>query len=641
MLQVNVKKPITLRNRTNYFDPSRTRVKNTFSSPSSYQNRQMKIEGYETRLYWQFRYCEDHDGQTFFYTLTYNDANLPNHYGVNCFDYNDLTDLVFEGAFRKQLLRQYGTKMKYFVGAELGDGKGSRGMHNNPHYHVLFFLENANNDRYPYVKISPEDFRHLVRKMWQGFDQDTDGKHDYRDAKKGIAREGENCGKVTDYRACMYCAKYVCKDVKLVMAEDKVRKYSKMQYRRDLCHPEDGKMTLANAMCRRFFNEVLMKKWRTLTGDYRLLLDDTLKSYKPSQVISYLCPDLGFATFLADLDDPRFRWYDVVQAIVKSLHCWSVYSDFRRVFMEDLIRKDINAWRNIYTNKVRCSQGIGSYALDFIDPMNPTVQVACKKGFKNRPLPMYYYRKLYMKVVKDPKGQNLYILNDLGREYKLSRLSKQIDKLKDTAANYVQLCLNEDFFKKVRESDCNTTSFMSFPNFFKRYNYLLNENKAEEIFTRYAEYKLVYENRFFPYDLMGSTDLDGDTRLPVVADYTRFLVPSYYTASYDPDRCYKFVQDPLEGWLPYSQHPYFLRYLGFFALFDSVADYLFVKTDDKKQKDAEERAATKRYHTERELKKFYETFSNDALFIDEPLPWEDMEDPDPWKLCINNYKKTI
>ncbi len=61
------------------------------------------------------------------------------------------------------LLRKYGTTFKYFVGAQLGDGKGERGFHNNPHYHVLFFLENANNDKFPYKKIDPKDFRHLVR----------------------------------------------------------------------------------------------------------------------------------------------------------------------------------------------------------------------------------------------------------------------------------------------------------------------------------------------------------------------------------------------------------------------------------------------------------------------------------------------
>ena len=139
-MRVNKKKPIKFKNRTNYFEPDKTCVQVTVSSPEAYSTRKQKIEGYESRLYWQYRYCEDLNGQTFYYTLTYNDKAMPKQYGMNCFDYEDLRDLL-TGGFRKMLLRKYGTTFKYFIGAELGDGKGVRGMHNNPHYHVLFFLE--------------------------------------------------------------------------------------------------------------------------------------------------------------------------------------------------------------------------------------------------------------------------------------------------------------------------------------------------------------------------------------------------------------------------------------------------------------------------------------------------------------------
>lgn len=173
-MNVNPKKVLTLKNRTCYFNPDTSRIRIRVSSPYSYQYKEFKIESYESRLYWQFKYCEDHLGQTFFYTLTYNDNAIPRPYGFNCFDYEDLRDLL-TGGFRKQLLRKYGTTFKYFVGAELGDGKGSRGMHNNPHYHVLFFLIDACDQRFPYKVISPKDFRHLVKLYWQGFDEDVDG----------------------------------------------------------------------------------------------------------------------------------------------------------------------------------------------------------------------------------------------------------------------------------------------------------------------------------------------------------------------------------------------------------------------------------------------------------------------------------
>ena len=102
----NQKKPFSIPNRTHYFDPTTTRTTITVSSPFSYNSRRQKIEGYETRLYYQFLWCRDIGGQTFFYTLTYNDKAVPHLHGMNVFDYNDLRDLL-TGGFRKMLLREY------------------------------------------------------------------------------------------------------------------------------------------------------------------------------------------------------------------------------------------------------------------------------------------------------------------------------------------------------------------------------------------------------------------------------------------------------------------------------------------------------------------------------------------------------
>lgn len=65
-MEVNPKKSLVLRNPTCYFDRDKDKVRVRVSSPAAYQSRVSKIEGYETRLYWQFKYCQDHDGQTFF-----------------------------------------------------------------------------------------------------------------------------------------------------------------------------------------------------------------------------------------------------------------------------------------------------------------------------------------------------------------------------------------------------------------------------------------------------------------------------------------------------------------------------------------------------------------------------------------------
>ena len=205
------KKPIKLVSPAKYFKADHSKCFLTVSSPDTQTSRYIKQEGYQARLYWQFRYCQENDGQTFFYTLTYNDSAIPTYLGRNCFDYEDLRD-IFTGGFRKMLLRKYGTTFKYFVGAELGEGAGKRGMENNPHYHVLFFLEDAKNPEYPYEKITPEAFRSLVKLYWQGFDETVNGEFfDYRTAKYGIAKEGDYCGLVLDFRAISYVSKYVTK----------------------------------------------------------------------------------------------------------------------------------------------------------------------------------------------------------------------------------------------------------------------------------------------------------------------------------------------------------------------------------------------------------------------------------------------
>lgn len=149
-----------------------------------------------------------------FYTLTYNDDHLPKYFGIPCFDYDDLRDFL-TGGFRKKLLREYGSTFKYFVGAELGDGKGKRGLHNNPHYHALLFIESAHNSRFPYKKITEKELTHLVRLYWQGFDEDATGFQPYEDAKYGMVGISDEGALVNDFRGEKYCAKYVTKDVNL------------------------------------------------------------------------------------------------------------------------------------------------------------------------------------------------------------------------------------------------------------------------------------------------------------------------------------------------------------------------------------------------------------------------------------------
>lgn len=587
---VHFKKRLSVKNKTHYFDPSSTRVKNEVVSPKTYFARASKIEGYENRLYWEYKYCQDHYGQVFYYTLTYNDRSIPQYMGKNCFDYNDLRELL-NGAFVKRLKRDYGTRLKYFVGAELGDGKGSRGLHNNPHYHVLFFLtplqdKDGNFLLDSYSKISPREFRHLVYMYWQGFDQ-TDGKYyDYRLAKKGIAKEGDNLGLVNSFRACVYCAKYVCKDISLVKHEDEIRKQLRLKYIKNVFREA--------ASYEGFWFDYIVPKYNIPIS----VSTDSIKLYKwTDRELYYRIKPAEWSFKVDDLV------VDYSFSLVQALNLQSKFYQYCEEILEDKISDAIAEYRNRYCNKCRISHGVGDYALDFIDDkLNPSIQIPSKEGFKNRPIGLYYYRKLFTDVKKDKMGNPSYVLNQAGINYKANKIFDSIIKLSHDTFHLVTK-LNEDIFNDMRSSSINTNCFLYW-NDIK--NVLQNESSKE--FLRracrsYAEFKLVYQNRFFKIQPVGYPVID------IINDYKRFISPVHECVDYRVEPVSTFLEKSAEGYLAYDSHPYFHEDCWLYPLFDLVSDYTFIQEDDKKQETAEQIAATRRFHSKFKVDKFvHESF---------------------------------
>lgn len=611
-MKVNPRKPIRLKNTSKYWNRETCKTHVTFSSPESYQSFKIKQEGYETRLYWQYKYCEDHNGQTFYYTLTYNDEHVPKYLGYNCFDYEDLRDLL-TGGLRKFLLRKYGTRFKYFIGAELGDGKGERGLHNNPHYHVLFFLEDAKDARFPYVKISPCNFRHLVRMYWQGFDEDVTGFQDYRTALYGIAREGENDGLVTDFRACVYCAKYVVKDAGLKQREIDVERLARLRLRSELRNSAEFNNWFFDNYVMKFyktsynFKGQVKARQKAIEDNPNISTKDLPKVFPPTRIgcIDYLLPGI--------YDNYAFVTEDLTLAVLefcRKFKFWKEYNEAFKQYLDDRVKDTINEYRNRYCNKPRISHGVGDYALDFVeDKFNPTFKVPDKDGFKMRPMSMYYYRKMFTDVYVDKKGSPIRVLNSDGIEYKVARLHASIDKMAEKAKSNLNLVLqNKVLFEKMRSSDVNTDVTFSYSDLQKCYNSLLKDFSLDIILQRYGQFKLVYEDRYFPYDFSGIVGYSDFPDLSVFDDYRRFLQPSYFTVSRSDLRLDAFLENGCPDCLPYSSHPYFLRFLGLFNVLDLCADYFFIQADIKNQQEAEEIKAVKRYHDKKSLKTFYSQF---------------------------------
>lgn len=575
MKSINKKKSLSIPNNTHYYQPGITKLKNNVVSPNSYYSGQSKIDGYATRLYYEFKWCQDHDGQTFFYTLTYNDKSIPKYFGQNCFDYNDLRDLL-NGAFKKYLLRHFGTTFKYFVSAELGDGAGSRGLHNNPHYHVLFFLRNANDEKYPYKKISVSDFRHCLRLYWQGFDEDY-GFVPYQKAKKGICKEGLYCGLVSDYRASVYCAKYVLKDSVLRQHESRIENIFRTRYLR--------KIYTDPATYEEYWRRVVVPKYNIRKD---CTTDDTPSYVFTDSELFHRLVKNAFSTFTTVTD---YAFQFILQE--KSQDDFKKFCDD---LLEERVAEKVKEYRNRYTNKVRISKGVGDYALETeISTTEPAIIIPSKRGFKARPISLYYYRKLFTDCVKDHLGNNCYVLNAKGIEYKVSNLEKRIDKLQNSLLNQFSK-LDQSSYEKMYSSDLNTECFIPFS--------LVNSIKngqsipLNELCYRYALYKLVYEGRFYEVDRNGLCEIDP------LGDYLRFISPLLGIVPYRAVSFGDFFKKHCEGYLAYNAHPFFQQYSCFFSLCDLITDYSFVKEDDEKEKKAREIADCRRFHKQQEFKRY-------------------------------------
>ena len=222
---------------------------------------------------------------------------------------------------------------------------------------------------------------------------------------------------------------------------------------------------------------------------------------------------------------------------------------------------------------------------------------------------MYYYRKLFTDVVKDSYGSNIRVLNSLGIQYKVSKLPEQLKKKQDVAyAQFQSIISNERLFNLMRQSDINTVVGFSFTEFQYMTNQLLKYNTIQNIIKRYAEYKMVYEDRFFENHSLGVGEYSNFPLIDVAGDYRRFLVPSIFSVSRNDGELDYFLESTQEGYLPYYSHPYFCRYLRLFDVLDLCSDYFFVQKDDRKQKEAEEIAQTRRFHNQLKMKEFYRGF---------------------------------
>lgn len=591
-----------IKNNTHYYTEF-TKLYNIVPDNNSFQFESSKRLGFYQRLYFEYLYTQKVNGITFYYTLTYNDKSIPKWkdlHGVeyNVFSYNDIRK-VTNGVISKRLQRDYGARLRYFCACETGEGKGKRGLGNNPHLHFIFFVQPIHVDDEPqyngYKKIDPSTFHNMVLDMWQG----SHSFIRFQFARFGIAKEGKFGNVVTSPAAFKYVGKYVLKDSSEVSLLSKVREY--------------------------YINEL-----NTYGPDSRFLL--TYYRYIKQSYPSYTKYDfwkdydLGRYTRMRR-NNPQFRYYsyykfmlDYLSDAVKLnfIQMMNWYDEVYKGFYVDYF---VSQWKNKYSGKVRCSKSLGEFGLHFIQHIdsNPTLSIPSAFGYDIQVPCLYYIRKLYYDVRICPvTGNPLYVLSDLGKRLKVNQLPKKIDSfIQHTNNNLFTFDYKSNGIKIHSENNSDIPQFYS-QSFIDS---VLTDSHLPEIVNFYSVYHHVYQYRRYQ---VGSFYLTEHYDFnDVLSDYKCFLNVDLAVIDYEHVSVGLAFSDC--SYRSFDNHPLFSPYLKYFQFFDdlnSVADS--INSDAKRKKFTESSEHQKRVNQflfNSQLDHYDVSCFASSPLINGPLPW--------------------
>lgn len=552
-----------IKNNTHYF-AEYTKLYNAFPDPDSFEFESGKRMGFFQRLWFEYAFVRKVNGSCFYYTLTYNDNHIPKYLGKNCFSYKDIR-YITNGSLSKILKRKYGSCLKYFCACETGEGKGTRGLGNNPHYHFIFFVEpfldpDGNPIIEGYKKITPQHFKDLLYTLWQGYPSNVF--IPWQLAKFGHVQEGKYNGEVLSCEAFKYCGKYVVKDTEQRNYEDWLKDY-----------------WFKEIKSRDIDNEILLQyyKWLRVTD---LSMTDKYKFYKYMKLDEFSrwrkttgYVDRTLETYLFDYCGAEGQY------IIFAVTSW-----FHDIYCPQYVSEKVSEYRNNYSGKCRMSKSLGIYGLNFVMMADgqPRVVLNTSKGYEVQYPCLYYIRKLFYDVKICPvTGNPLYFLNQKGIDMKLHSLRSNINTLKNTVneclsfkeinGTYVSSSGADDdrqfniLLDKVKDGVRNITLDTS-DDFF--ISFMFNPLK-DEIIRRYCVWHYIYQYRHYSeYIKVSLTDevLEKD----YLSDYNLFLHTNSYYLDYDTGTVFDLVYKSVPQ--SFSNHPAFKPYIKYFRFLDELVD---------------------------------------------------------------------
>lgn len=486
------------------------------SNPALYLSQLDRQRGFLMRNKYELKYCKLKGGVCFFVTFTYNDSSMLRFDGSNYINNISFRKLLVNHLY-KAISRKYGCFVRHFSVCELGDGKGSRGVGNNPHFHVLFYV-------YPGKDFkslpSANQFISDCRSFWCG--PDYSSKHPTQYIYGIVSYSRKHSPEVKHEGALSYVCKYVCKDSNFKLQSRQLfRKiFDRLQFCLDFAEGHDSRLAYPD------FN-------LTISDFHAQMTKNFMRSFDSSSIESYL--DALFAYFYSPLAN-------------QDIHYLAKYA-FRFL-------------RSKMLPKVFISNGLGLYGLDFVRDWNhPKLPISCNKQIKYFPIPLYLYRKKFCDVQKYSTSPGVFNTRYVPNREALDRFYFNFDYFKDKVNSFI------DRLTVLFRDNC--TLHISDINHFLRSiditpltNLDLN-SVTSDIINKYVVYMLVYFGRNVSVPLANLVSFD-DLLSSSFSDYQNFVCQDIL---FPPDSrlpVYDYV----------LQVSAFYDYLDHFAVIDSLLLYI-------------------------------------------------------------------
>lgn len=522
---------------------------------TNFDVRRQRQSAYYIRNYYEFKGCQDSGGFVTFYTFTFNDRALKKINGHNVLDNDALHWFLRDSGLRKAV-RRFGFTFKYFVAPEFGEGKGSRGYGNNPHFHGVFYfypLKHSDASRDNFLRAN--FVTKIFRRFWQGNEYPATRRNDPRLFTYGKLDISTQCGAlVKDFKAIKYTSKYVVKDSATLKSIENIRHYYLHDYIPKYLYEIDRKSGYRHT-----------RKWLVEFG--------------------YTFPN----SFEFDSEFVN-EWYLICLPLCLR------FREYVNIFWERVFRPKL--WRSHYP-KVFTSKGFGLCALDHVSP-EYTVKVPDNNtGWYQAKLPLYLKRKIFYDVVKSPEtGSPCYRLNNVGIAYMHNNLPAAVNAASLKCHNSLERLRGfslSDFFDFCSLYDEHTNlPYFKLVEFLDKYENnsfdVLNVRKyfnksfelTNSILFLHQIYNLIYKHHsytpyrhnvtFTPFLLPWCFDSGLDFVSSSLSDYEYFKILSYHNADY---RTYEdiILDNSFNDYVLYSQHPAFSPFMDYFKILDFILDY--------------------------------------------------------------------